>query len=496
MSVKVRVSSKIARSARVTQVESMFDVPPSKRAGREWDVDLPLDEAEWNVGLIVGPSGSGKTTIARHLFGERVIREYDWPAAKAVIDGFPAETPVKEVVLSLTAVGFSSPPSWLQPYSTLSTGEQFRANLARAIVETPGDDYAVIDEFTSTVDRQVAKVGSHAVQKAVRRAGKRMIALSCHTDIVDWLQPDWVYQTHTGAFTRRCLRRTRPPIELDIRKVDRSVWPLFRDHHYLTGDLQTSAQIFGAFVDDQIVAIGSYIHFPGTRIPAKKGHRFVCLPDWQGLGIITALGDWMGEYLWERGYEWRATLGHQGLIAAYLASPRWRLISAPSAKAQLTSLSSTGYRVSAARDQRLVTRNMKPRSLRTYSFAYVPIAGDAKRAERAAARALQPASDPASRESRRLAIKGARANARYAGSDDRKVLQRAKVKARRASRRRLLELDPSQTCVGIVELPDHACSEHPKECHHRDGNWRNLADGNLAWACRDAHEELDRRLGV
>jgi hypothetical protein len=34
----------------------------------EWDVNIPVEGTEWQIGLIVGPSGSGKTTIGRRLF--------------------------------------------------------------------------------------------------------------------------------------------------------------------------------------------------------------------------------------------------------------------------------------------------------------------------------------------------------------------------------------------------------------------------------------------
>jgi hypothetical protein len=118
---------------------------------------------------------------------------------------------------------------------------------------------------------------------------------------------------------------------------------------------------------------------------------------------------------------------------------------------------------------------------------------------------MSTAAEPVSRgyrhdpvkKARRYAIKHARSVARYKASAGLQAIGRAKAKARRAARRRLLELDPSQTCVGLVELPGHeVCSTSPIECHHRDGNWRNEADENLAWACRDAHEIFDRILGI
>ena len=62
--------STITRSARVMQLEGIFDLPASKANRVEWDMDIDLQERDWNVGMIVGPSGCGKTTLAHELFGE------------------------------------------------------------------------------------------------------------------------------------------------------------------------------------------------------------------------------------------------------------------------------------------------------------------------------------------------------------------------------------------------------------------------------------------
>ena len=42
------------------------------------------------------------------------------------------------VTAALSAVGLGSVPSWLRPYAALSTGEKFRADLARVLCERPG----------------------------------------------------------------------------------------------------------------------------------------------------------------------------------------------------------------------------------------------------------------------------------------------------------------------------------------------------------------------
>ena len=154
---RVTRTTKIDRSPRVRQVEGMFDLPKKSTQTRTWDVKLELPP-EWSVGLIVGPSGSGKTTLAREWFGDKLVGAWKWPAEKAVVDGFPKALSVQEVTGLLSAVGFSSPPGWVKPYAVLSNGEKFRVDVARTLAESP--DLAVIDEFTSVVDRTVAKVGS------------------------------------------------------------------------------------------------------------------------------------------------------------------------------------------------------------------------------------------------------------------------------------------------------------------------------------------------
>ncbi len=128
----VTVESPIERSPRVLQVEGLFDLQAEAVSRCSWTVALPLDERPWHIGLIVGPSGCGKSTIARHLWPETdAASGFAWPTNRSLLDAFPAELSVKDVVALLSSVGFSSPPCWLRPYEVLSTGQKFRVTLAR-----------------------------------------------------------------------------------------------------------------------------------------------------------------------------------------------------------------------------------------------------------------------------------------------------------------------------------------------------------------------------
>lgn len=331
MKADVKVSSSIVQSPRVLQVSGMFDVPPAERSTLEWHVDLPIEQRPWSVGLVVGPSGCGKSTVARKLWPAEFAQAYSWPADRSLLDAFPASMGIKDVVQILSSVGFSSPPSWMRPFSVLSNGEQFRVTMARALAEAREGVPVVIDEFTSVVDRTVACIGSTAIAKTVRRRGQQFIAVTCHEDVEAWLQPDWVYEPATQQFRWRSLQQ-RPAIELEVNRVHHSAWRLFHPHHYLTADINKAAFCFCAFWKGIPVAFDAWLPFFGKlkdSRQARRGHRTVCLPDYQGVGIGASLFAHLASMWAGLGYRAFSATAHPAEIAARLRNPSWRMTRAP-----------------------------------------------------------------------------------------------------------------------------------------------------------------------
>jgi ABC-type ATPase with predicted acetyltransferase domain len=161
---------------------------------------LPIEGEKWQIGVIVGRSGTGKTSIAKQLFPKEYIRAFEY-ASSTVLDDFPENVSVSEITSALCNVGFASPPDWLKAYEHLSQGEKMRVDIARALCLK--QQLIVFDEFTSVVDREIAKVSAFAIAKAVRRTSKRFIAVTCHYDVVDWLEPDWVFCTDDMSFSKK-----------------------------------------------------------------------------------------------------------------------------------------------------------------------------------------------------------------------------------------------------------------------------------------------------
>jgi len=337
----------VERTSVVKQLEGMFDMPEKQRSTVDFHFDVPLEDRDWQVGLIVGPSGAGKSSVARHLFGDAIVAGYDWSRTRSVVDSF-GDMPIRESTGALSAVGFSSPPSWLKPFHVLSNGEQFRATLARSIVDPR--ELVVMDEFTSVVDRNVARIGAAAVAKAVRaRKGKQLVAVTCHEDVLEWLQPDWVLEPHLGAFSWRSPQR-RPGVEFEIHRAPRAAWKLFSPHHYLAANLHRDSRCWVAAVNGAPAAFCGVLQQPHPIAKhLRRVHRVVVLPDFQGLGLALRLLDVVGAWARTVGYRLLLQSAHPALVRAQAKSPAWRMRHAPRFENRKSANGKTGTRDSFRR---------------------------------------------------------------------------------------------------------------------------------------------------
>lgn len=314
-------------SYRAARVKSLFNVDSG--ANFTLEAELDIEGAPWHIGMIVGPSGSGKSSLGRALWGPQAMYAPAWPADAPVIDAITPGGSFDDVTAALSSVGLGSVPAWLRPYPVLSNGEQFRANLARLIAEAP--ERAVLDEFSSVVGRQIAQIGAGAFAKAWRRTRGQAVLLSCHYDVLDWVRPDWVFDTATGQFLRGWVRQ-RPRIEVDLWQTDWRHWPAFEPHHYLKLPKMIAATNYVATVNGQLVAhVGV-----GTRAGMREARacRLVVMPEWQGAGVGLRFLDavcerWrLGQNRYEKPMLTLFHTSHPGLASALRRSPRWTQVSA------------------------------------------------------------------------------------------------------------------------------------------------------------------------
>ena len=281
--------------------------------------EKPMIPSDFSIGLILGPSGSGKSLLLK-MFGQE--KEIVWNSEKAVVSHF--STP-SDAIDRLMAVGLNSIPSWCRPFHVLSNGEQFRAGLARKL-----ENGAVVDEFTSVIDRNVAKAASVAMRRYVDRTGlKNIVLASCHYDILEWLRPDWYFDTVDGILhDGRSLQR--PSIEIRIYPCAKDTWAVFAKHHYLTADINKSCHAYLATArfaggDETIVGFASSLTMPsGTLKKAWREHRTVVLPDFQGLGLGPKISDAVAQLHLDEGKRYFSRTAHPRFGAYRDRSLLWK----------------------------------------------------------------------------------------------------------------------------------------------------------------------------
>ena len=301
--MEIVLKSNVNRDKYTDYIQEHFDLAVSDVAEVRIPNNLNLSKlgSEWNIGVICGASGSGKSTIL-HSLGEITAVEFDHN--KPLISNFEPMTP-QEASSILCAMGLASVPTWIRPYSSLSNGERYRAEVAKRISFNRGG-VILVDEYTSVVDRNVAKSMSNALQKYIRKEKKQIILATCHYDILEWLQPDWIYDLNKGGALEKgdCLRQ-RPQISLSVYRVTYDTWNIFKKHHYMTEEMNKSASCFVFSWGKQLVAFVGVLPQPsGYFDKAVRGTRTVVLPDFQGLGIGSRITDFIASIYKQAGYRY------------------------------------------------------------------------------------------------------------------------------------------------------------------------------------------------
>jgi ABC-type lipoprotein export system ATPase subunit/GNAT superfamily N-acetyltransferase len=275
---------------------------------------LPED----GIVLIVGTSGSGKSTILRSLGARQTVT---MSPCSTVIENFSTAERGEELLL---AAGLRSIPAWFRTPSTLSNGEYHRFEMAMALDQ----GIQCVDEFTSVVDRDTAKSLAYSVRQWFNRNPGVLYIASCHRDIIDWLDPDWVYDTDLQVLdNRRSLLPVgrRPPITLTIRSTTPDYWRYFSKYHYLDTRMSRSVHCYVGLIGDKPIAFHAAIHSTNRDIHSYwRGHRTVVLPEFQGLGIGTAFSDAIAQIYVDQGLRYFSKTAHPSFGEHRERSPLWR----------------------------------------------------------------------------------------------------------------------------------------------------------------------------
>ncbi len=329
---EVTLQSEIFNNFRCKMACDSLDIDIQKKSVHHLRVEGINLSDDWNIGIFYGASGSGKTTLAKKLFGEdcfRTVMNEDEP----IINQFPKEFTYDECASFLNGIGLTSVVCWVRPVKTLSNGQRARAEAALLMCQS--NDLIVIDEWTSVVDRTVAKAMSHCVQKFARKYKKRIILLTCHLDIVEWVKPDWLIDCNKQEFllptSEDFFFQRRDKLEFTIREVGRETWRYFSKYHYLNNRLPGGKiNTFGLFLNEDQIGFQCFANYTPIRqgmIPIFHSNRTVVHPDYAGLGMGIKMINLTSEYMIKK-YRYRimAKFSSTPVFKAMIKQSCWRFL--------------------------------------------------------------------------------------------------------------------------------------------------------------------------
>jgi GNAT superfamily N-acetyltransferase len=120
----------------------------------------------------------------------------------------------------------------------------------------------------------------------------------------------------------------KPKINIEIfdcSSEKESVWNIFKNHHYLTSNLNKSSRCFLACWNKVPVGFYAVLAMPsGTLKNAWRGHRLVVLSDYQGLGIGNRLSEWVANKLISEGKRFFAKTANIKLGEYRNKSSNWK----------------------------------------------------------------------------------------------------------------------------------------------------------------------------
>ena len=180
------------------------------------------------------------------------------------------------------------------------------------------------------MDRDVAKAASVSLSKYIKNNDIENVVIStCHHDILDWLEPDWVYNVDLQEFSWGLLRR--PKIEVNIRKANSNECKEFKQFHYLDANHNNAAHKYVAEINGQSVAWCSILHFPHPLIKnMKKVHRLVVKPDYQGIGIGAKFLDCIADIYKQQNNRLSIVTSQPAIVFSLIKNKRWAMIRKPS----------------------------------------------------------------------------------------------------------------------------------------------------------------------
>ena len=109
------------------------------------------------------------------------------------------------------------------------------------------------------------------------------------------------------------------------RTDNKDIWRVFREHHYLSAEVNKASRFYVAYWDGVMVGMIAMLVYPsGTNKYGWRESRTVILPDFQGLSFGTRLREYVADKYLEDGLKFYVRTSHIRIRNHCANSPYWR----------------------------------------------------------------------------------------------------------------------------------------------------------------------------